>query len=87
MVIIVLNVLKELFSILQAKNVFMYVDKILPMIQLSLNVFACQFMVFIKINVLNVHQHSLYRTTIVLPVQMIQHTIQPQKDAFAMMDF
>lgn len=65
----------------------MYADKILHMIQLNLNVFVCQAMVSTKILVLNAHQHSLYKTTIVLPVQTIQHTIQLQKDAFAMMDF
>ena len=81
MEIIVQDVLMEQFMILKLKNVFTFVDKILLTITHKKNVFVYQDMESIKMFVINVQHHSLFKITIVLPVQMTPHTMLILKDA------
>ncbi len=81
MEIFVQDVLMEQFMILKLKNVFMFVDKILLMTIPEKYVFVYQDMESLKMFVINVQHHSLFKITIVLPVQMTPHTMLTLKDA------
>jgi hypothetical protein len=80
MEIIVQDVLMEQFMILKLKNVFTFVDKILLMTIPEKYAFVYQDMESIKMFVINVQHHSLFKITIVLPVQMTPHTMLILKD-------
>jgi hypothetical protein len=80
MEIIVQDVQMEQFTILKLKSVFTFVDKILLMTILEKYAFVYQDMESITMFAVDAQHHSLFKITIVLPVQMTLHTILILKD-------